>query len=127
MDVRGIRQAHGTTQKQLADLIGVTQGAVWQWEHGICSPSLKNVMRIAKELRCSIDELLQERTEDAKPKRAKKPAFTSQLRDAEMEKEQLEYQFKQYQLDGNERLADAAYGKLKEAESKVNRLKAEKK
>jgi len=46
------------SQKQLAEKIGTTQGAVAQMETGIRSPSATVLPRLAKALRVSVDYLL---------------------------------------------------------------------
>ena len=60
--IKSQRQKLGITQDELARMIGVTQGAVTQWECGVTKPSITLLPKIAKVLNCTIDELL--RTEN---------------------------------------------------------------
>lgn len=52
-----LRRAKGLTQRQLAALLGVTPGAVANWEVGIRTPSFAMARRIASELEVSLDVL----------------------------------------------------------------------
>ena len=52
------RLALGLTQANLAQQIGVTQGAVTQWENGLTNPSLETLTRIASVFQCTVDDLL---------------------------------------------------------------------
>lgn len=56
--LRTLRTEKGMAQKAVADRIGVTPGAVAQWELGLNTPSLRNVLALTELLHCSIDELL---------------------------------------------------------------------
>ena len=56
--IRDIRRAHGMTQKDLADMLGMTPNAVSQWENGVRNPSLENVKRLAEILHCTTDDIL---------------------------------------------------------------------
>jgi transcriptional regulator with XRE-family HTH domain len=46
------------TQAQLAEMAGVTQGAISMIERGERTPSLDVIMKIAVALGCTIDELI---------------------------------------------------------------------
>ena len=46
------------TQGELAAELGVTQGAVSQWENGIAFPSLRILVKLAAVLHCTVDEIL---------------------------------------------------------------------
>ena len=52
------REEAGLTQKQLAHLLGITQGAVSQWESGISKPRADTLKKLADLLNCTVDELL---------------------------------------------------------------------
>jgi transcriptional regulator with XRE-family HTH domain len=55
--IRHRRKELGLNQKDLAALLGITQGAVAQMETGARSPSLDLVPRLAKALRVTTDYL----------------------------------------------------------------------
>lgn len=48
------------SQEKLAERLGITQGAVSQWEKGESKPRTELLPKIAKILNCSIDELFKE-------------------------------------------------------------------
>jgi transcriptional regulator with XRE-family HTH domain len=52
------RKAKGMTQEQLAKLLGVTQGAVAQWENGLTHPAFNMLPRLAAALGVTVDELI---------------------------------------------------------------------
>lgn len=54
------RKAAGLTQEQLAARLGVTQGAIAQWENGITHPSYRVLKPLSEALGLSLDELLSE-------------------------------------------------------------------
>ena len=54
------RKARGLTQVELAEYIGVTQGAVHQWESGKSKPTVENLMKMAKLFNCKVDDLIDE-------------------------------------------------------------------
>lgn len=56
-----LRRVKGYSQKDLADLLGVTQGAVNQWEQGKTRPKAGRLLKLSEVLGCSVDELLKER------------------------------------------------------------------
>jgi len=56
--IKEARKALGMTQEQLAKALGVTQGAVAQWENGISHPAYEKLSLIASVLKMSIDELI---------------------------------------------------------------------
>lgn len=56
--IRAKREAINLTQTKLAEKMGVTQGAVALWEKEETFPSTNKLPKLAKELNCSIDELL---------------------------------------------------------------------
>lgn len=59
-ELKRLRKMNGISQCQLADAIGVTQGAVSQWERGEVRPTLENLIAIAKALHCKVDDLIKE-------------------------------------------------------------------
>lgn len=46
------------TQQELAQMLGVTQGAIAQWEKGLSFPTAKRMKMLAKILKCKIEDLL---------------------------------------------------------------------
>lgn len=56
--IKNRRSEVGITQVELAKAVGVTQGAVAQWESGITSPNIKLLPKLASILDCTTDELL---------------------------------------------------------------------
>jgi tellurite methyltransferase len=57
-EIEEARKAKGLTQEQLAKLVGVTQGAVAQWENGQTHPSFPVLPRLAAALGVTVDELI---------------------------------------------------------------------
>ena len=58
MRIREIRKERGMTQKELAQVVGVDQSAVAQWETGASGPHRNKLPKLAKALGCTVDELL---------------------------------------------------------------------
>lgn len=58
--IREARHASGKTQKDLADLLGVSQATVSQWESGINQPTLTNRIDLAAVLTIPFHKLLPE-------------------------------------------------------------------
>lgn len=57
--LKEIRKQHHISQIELAQGIGVTQGAVSQWESGIAKPTLENLIAIARFFGCKLDDLIE--------------------------------------------------------------------
>ena len=53
------RRANNMTQEQLASQIGVTNGAVSQWEKGRSKPGTGPLLKMSKVFRCEPEELLE--------------------------------------------------------------------
>ena len=53
-----MRQAKGLAQWQLAEMIGVRQESVTQWETGKTAPKFSRLAQIADVLGCTIDDLV---------------------------------------------------------------------
>lgn len=58
--LREIRKRCGITQMQLAEIIGVDQSTISQWETGHALPSLKIAVKLANALGCKVDDLIKE-------------------------------------------------------------------
>ena len=56
--LREIREKRGMSQVALASLVCVAQGYISDLENGKCFPSFDVLVRLAKALECSLDELV---------------------------------------------------------------------
>jgi transcriptional regulator with XRE-family HTH domain len=56
--IRHIRESRDVTQVQLAKILGITQSNVSEMERGVRGITTHQVVRLAKALRVSIDEIL---------------------------------------------------------------------
>lgn len=61
--IRERRKKTGISQKELSDALGVTQGAVSQWENGTTRPDIDLLPKIAALLNCTVDELLNDKSQ----------------------------------------------------------------
>ncbi len=59
-----IRKASNLTQAELARRIGVDQTAIHMWETGKTTPRLPHLKLLAKELDCSLDDLVSPSPDD---------------------------------------------------------------
>lgn len=57
-NIRAFRKQRSLTQEQLAEVLGVTVGAVYKWESGLSVPELRLLMEIADFFDTSVDVLL---------------------------------------------------------------------
>lgn len=57
-NIRTLRKQRSLTQEQLAEVLGVTTGAVYKWEAKLSQPELNMVMEIADFFDTSVDVLL---------------------------------------------------------------------
>ena len=53
-----LRKAHNYSQQQLAMKLGLTQGAISQWEKGLTIPAADQIISLAKVYGMSTDEIL---------------------------------------------------------------------
>ena len=58
INIRKIRKRKKISQESIAALIGVTQGAVSQWESGKTMPTAQNIIDLARVLECTTDDIL---------------------------------------------------------------------
>lgn len=65
------RKNNGYTQKQLAEVVGVTQQAVAKWETNKASPDLEMLQKISSILNVTVDTLLDGTTPTNKSKMPK--------------------------------------------------------
>lgn len=56
--IKEARERQNMSQTDLACLLEVTQGAVSQWENGVSFPRSELLPKLARVLKCSVDELL---------------------------------------------------------------------
>ena len=63
-NIRTFRKQRRLTQEQLAEVLGVTTGAVYKWESGISFPELTLIVELADFFDVSIDALLGYRMKD---------------------------------------------------------------
>ena len=57
--IRQARKAAGLTQIRLAAMVGVTQGAIAQWENGMTHPSYGKLKPLANALNLTLDDLIE--------------------------------------------------------------------
>lgn len=61
MNIKQIRLARGMTQKQLADLVDVSESMISQYESGKKSPSNETLLKLGEALDCSVSDILDDR------------------------------------------------------------------
>ena len=57
-NIRSLRKERSLTQEQLAEVLGVTVGAVYKWEAKMSLPELPLIMEMADFFDTSVDVLL---------------------------------------------------------------------
>ena len=60
MNIKSLRLKKNISQEALADILGVNQTAVSQWEMGKSNPSSNKLPKLAEVLQCSIDDLFED-------------------------------------------------------------------
>ncbi len=63
-NIRSLRKQRHLTQEQLAEVLGVTAGAVYKWESGLSVPELDLIVEMADFFDISVDTLLGYRMKD---------------------------------------------------------------
>lgn len=63
-NIRSYRKQRGLTQEQLAEVLGVSVGAVYKWESGLSLPEVRLIMEMADFFEVSVDALLGYRIKD---------------------------------------------------------------
>jgi DNA-binding XRE family transcriptional regulator len=56
-NIKGLREKRGLTQEELAEKVKCSPGHLSKVERGERAPSLKLMMRIARVLRCNLDDI----------------------------------------------------------------------
>ena len=64
-NIRELRRARSMTQKELADRVGTTQKRICYWERERNIPTLQNAAKIAQALGCRMEDLIQEKRNEA--------------------------------------------------------------
>lgn len=57
--IEQLRNKLGISQNELAKRIGVTQGAISQWEQGLSKPTIDKLIKLGEIFKCSVEDLLQ--------------------------------------------------------------------
>jgi transcriptional regulator with XRE-family HTH domain len=57
-EIRRLREERGISQHELAQALGVTQGAVSHWENGVRKPDIDDIVKIAQLFNCKVDDLI---------------------------------------------------------------------
>ena len=57
-NIRKLRKSQGLTQEQLAEVLGVTPGAVYKWEAKLSVPDINLIIELASFFDTSVDVLL---------------------------------------------------------------------
>lgn len=58
MRIKDLRIKEGMTQKSLARLLNTTGQTILNWENGLYSPNVKQLIQLANIFNCSIDYLV---------------------------------------------------------------------
>lgn len=56
--VEELRRRKGWNQAELARRVGVTQVSIWKFENGKANPNLETLVKLARALECSLDDLV---------------------------------------------------------------------
>ena len=72
--IAALRKANGLTQKQLADMLNVSDKAVSRWERDECAPDLSLIPVLAEIFNVTADEIL--RGQRTNPDQEPRPADT---------------------------------------------------
>ena len=66
-NIRKIRKAHGLSQEELAEKMGVTDKAVSKWERDLSCPDINSLPNLAEILGVSVEDLMQIKKEAEEP------------------------------------------------------------
>ena len=58
MHLKEIRKRKGVSQKELAELLGITPSALCQYEKGKRTPKIALLIKISEVFDCTLDELM---------------------------------------------------------------------
>ena len=76
-NIKEFRIEKNLTQVQLAEKIGVTQGAIYFWEKGINEPTAGYLIKLAKVFGITVDELLSFEYDENKTRSGKLTKLTN--------------------------------------------------
>lgn len=54
-----LRRSRGLTRADMAQLLNVTYQSIYHWEHGICAPRLRTVIKMARAFGVTPNDLIQ--------------------------------------------------------------------
>ena len=57
-NLKYLRESAGYKQNEISSKLGITQGAVSQWEKGLCKPNYKYLPDLAKIYDCTVDDII---------------------------------------------------------------------
>lgn len=57
-NLKAERARNGLSAREVADLVGVSEGSVLNWEQGISEPRATSLLKLAQIYRCTPDYLL---------------------------------------------------------------------
>ena len=63
-NIKMARVMKSLSQEELAQMMGVTQGTISQWEKGITHPTIKRLARLSRILNISVTDLIEGSDED---------------------------------------------------------------
>lgn len=64
MICKELREERGLTQKEFADKLGLDQSTVSLWENGKTQPRTKLLVKIARILGCTVEELVSDPSQE---------------------------------------------------------------
>ena len=62
--IRELRKQNRYSQEQIARKLGLTQGAISQWENGVTSPSPEQLIQLAEIFSVTVNELMEQQEQD---------------------------------------------------------------
>jgi len=57
-NLKSLRENAKCTQIEVAVKLGITQGAISQWESGLCNPDYKYLPELARLYNCTLENLI---------------------------------------------------------------------
>ena len=78
--ISSLRKEKGMTQKDLADMLGITDKAVSKWERGVAYPDTATIPAIAEIFEISVEELLSAKAAPAPASKKSEEIFALALK-----------------------------------------------